>query len=45
MPLDCAHPHPGHVHLGMFENRNTLVLQFVLLAAVVFVLLFLSFYP
>ncbi|HEY4857602.1 MAG TPA: hypothetical protein VIH98_13155 [Xanthobacteraceae bacterium] len=45
MPLDCARPHPGHVHLGMFENRNNLVLQFVLLAAVVFILLFLSFYP
>jgi len=29
----------------MFENRNILVLQFVLLAAVVFILLFLSFYP
>jgi hypothetical protein len=29
----------------MFENRNNLVLQFVLLAAVVFILLFLSFYP
>jgi hypothetical protein len=42
MPLDCAHPHLGP-HLGMFENRNALVLQFVLLAAVVFILLFLSF--
>jgi hypothetical protein len=28
----------------MFDNRNALVLQFVLLAAVVFILLFLSFY-
>jgi hypothetical protein len=45
MPLDSGHPHPGHVHFGMFQNLNTLVLQFVLLAAVVFILLFLSFYP